>query len=552
MAVECVEHQVEGDLAIGRAVKGLPGDGHVLSLHGQTHRGEFSHRRWTVAGLGSDDIVNLLVTGHETHHAALNSGTAWGALLQANAIAAHLLPEEPRYVEALTALVGRCRRTHEAYATHCSLVSILNADEESSVSSLLAGFPAYRTHLNDAVAVGPVGPLSLIWRQIAAESALLVCMQPRILPLSAPLRQFRPSQLRDADSPDSRYTLLRRLGPRLWTEVDRTCDRVIGQPWSEMKRADPRDPDTASELLESLRLGLRQLCVHAATVLLDSEGRPTMSIEEVQQATDSVIEALSEALGTIKNPMVADPSHRLGLASLYDLERIELHPPLVARVRPTAAVDPTCFVSNDAPDRHIFVVGRRADVLRQQFRLVGDPWQPNETVCAVQVSRIGPDGNRIVDLYPMMGPDELTRLLEVPTDRGVLASVAVSGCRDTAWRDLWLPALNRATRLTMLLDLPFLPSIDALVDADLGFRYVLARIPFAGGAQYVFGCSIRDEPPLLGLCSLSAGQAFAEYASRRSGGQAIETLEALGADRSHLPLIVAHLVLDESYLETMP
>jgi len=496
--------------------------------------------------------VNLMVTGHETHHASLNSGTAWGALLQATAIAAHLLPDEPQYAETLTELVRRCRRTHEAYATHCSLVSILNADEDSSATGLLAGFPAYHAHLADAVAIGPAGPLSLIWRQIAAESALLVCMQPRILPLSVPLGQFRPSQLRDADSPDSRYTLLRRLAPRLWTEVDRLCTQVIGQPWVEMKRVDSRVPDTASKLLEPLRLELRRLCAHAAMVLLDVEGRPTMSVEEVQQATESVIEALSDALGTVKNPMIADPSHRLGLASLYELERIELHPPLVAGVQPAAAVDPALFVSDDAPDRHVFVVARRADVLRQQFQLMADPWQPNETVCAVQVAWVDPDGHRRVELYPMTCPDELTRLLEVPTDCGVLASVAVSGCRDEAWRDSWLPALNRVTRVTMLLDLPFIPSIDALVDADRGFRYVLARISFAAGAQYVFGCSIRGEPPLLGLCSLSAGQAFADYAFRRTGGQATETLEALGADRSHLPLIVAHLVLDESYIETAP
>jgi hypothetical protein len=89
------------------------------------------------------------------------------------------------------------------------------------------------------------------------------------------------------------------------------------------------------------------------------------------------------------------------------------------------------------------------------------------------------------------------------------------------------------------------------VAADPGFRYALAHISFAGGAQYAFGCSIRGEPPLLGLCSLSAGQAFADYARRRTSGQATETLEALGADRSNLPLIVAHLV-DESYIETAP
>jgi hypothetical protein len=101
------------------------GDGHILSFDGQSHRGEFSHSRWT-----ADDIANLMVTAHETPRGT-ELGYRLGALLQATAIAAQLLPAEPQYAETLTELVRRCRRTHEAYATHCSLVGILNADEDS-------------------------------------------------------------------------------------------------------------------------------------------------------------------------------------------------------------------------------------------------------------------------------------------------------------------------------------------------------------------------------------------------------------------------------------
>jgi hypothetical protein len=46
---------------------------HVLAFDGCTSRGEFAHTGWTVAGLGADQLVNLLVSGHELEHAALNS-----------------------------------------------------------------------------------------------------------------------------------------------------------------------------------------------------------------------------------------------------------------------------------------------------------------------------------------------------------------------------------------------------------------------------------------------------------------------------------------------
>ncbi|MFG1990796.1 hypothetical protein ACGFJ7_12560 [Actinoplanes sp. NPDC048988] len=56
------------------------------------------------------------------------------------------------------------------------------------------------------------------------------------------------------------------------------------------------------------------------------------------------------------------------------------------------------------------------------------------------------------------------------------AGVAASSSRHGGWRAVRLPARHRSTRLTMLLDLPFPPSIDALAAADPGPRYTVAQV----------------------------------------------------------------------------
>jgi hypothetical protein len=523
---------------------------HVLAFDGRAGGGAFAHTGWTVTGLGTDEIVNLMVSGHEAEHAALNSTTIWGALLQAVAIASRLASERARYADTLSVLVERCRRTHEAYATHRSLVGILNADEESTPAGLLAGFPTYRAHLEDAIAIGPGGAINLVWRQLAVEAALLVCMQPRVLPLRTPLAGFRPAFLRESDSPDSRYLLLRSLAPRLWAEVEDLCSEVMGPQWEELRRVEAPRRGVRAALPDQVQDEIYRLCVIAASAVLKQHGRETMPLDEARAATLGVVDALSEALGDIPNPMVADGNQRAGLAQLYELERIELRPPRKVTVRPASGAGLADLVSGQEPDRHVLVVARRASVLRRQFSLDVDPWGPEETVSAVQVARTGPDGHRTIALYPMAHPDELLRLRQAETDRGVLASVAVSSSGDGGWRKLWLPALHRSTRLTMLLDVPFLPSIDALAAADPGLRYVVARVWVGDDTHCLFACRIADEPPLFGLCSLVAGLAFADYAANATNGQAVETLAALGVERDHIPLIVRHLVLDESYIET--
>ena len=92
---------------------------------------------------------------HEAHHASLNSSTAWGALLQALMIAVRHARDPGRFKATLGDLVRSCRRTHEAFATHASVMDIAAADAAIAPERLLGGYRDYRRYFDTAVQVGP-------------------------------------------------------------------------------------------------------------------------------------------------------------------------------------------------------------------------------------------------------------------------------------------------------------------------------------------------------------------------------------------------------------
>lgn len=79
----------------------------------------------------------VLASSHEAHHAALNAITSWGAMLQAVALAARFAVDA-QYGVVLRYLVAVAARTHEAHATHASVMDVLRAGAQLARQSCLA------------------------------------------------------------------------------------------------------------------------------------------------------------------------------------------------------------------------------------------------------------------------------------------------------------------------------------------------------------------------------------------------------------------------------
>lgn len=548
--------RVDGD---GAAV----GDRHVLALLGVGATGRYDQTSWTVSAVSpfTDPLLDLLVTAHEAHHAALNSSTAWGALLQCVAIAARRRPSS-EFPRVLRELVPRCRRTHEAYATHCSVLDVIGRADPADLptdsaadpatdpaGALLGRYPAYRAHLDAAVALGPPLPLTNWWRQVAVDAALVACMQPDMLSrlVRTGLDRLAPAQLRDQESPDRRYRVLLDRAPQLWAEVEVTAAEAFGADWPRLRTLDVRSPGARTTELAGVRRDLYRICLDAAGRTLDAAGHPTLTVAGVQAVLPTLVAALTELVGAEAGPPITlDTDSATGALSLFELERVEWHPPLAATVTRFADVgDPAELVSAGSAGSHLYVTVRPAAALRRQFRMAETASLPESgPVVAVQT----PAGGDQVRLAIVTEPAELDRLAGVRSDLGVLSSLSAACLRDQDWCRRWLPAF-RATRSTTLLDLPFTPVLDTILAAGHSIRYALARVPTTAGIRFAYVLTIESDPPMLVPCTLITGQALANYTYLRSDSQVGPDLAALGPDPHLVRAVVEHLIDDESYAD---
>ncbi len=136
----------------------------MLALLGAAPTGVFTHDAWVItAGTQFDGIPMVVASSHEAHHAALNASTAWGAVLQAVALAARSA-RGSRHQGLLRDLVTVSSRTHEAYATHCGVLDVIRAGGGDDAEELLAPYPGYDTHLARAIRLGPRTALTNAWR----------------------------------------------------------------------------------------------------------------------------------------------------------------------------------------------------------------------------------------------------------------------------------------------------------------------------------------------------------------------------------------------------
>jgi hypothetical protein len=246
------------------------------------------------------------------------------------------------------------------------------------------------------------------------------------------------------------------------------------------------------------------------------------------------------------------PDSNLGAFSLFELERLQLHERRPARLHAwSGGVSASQILSGAQPRRHVFVTVRRPARLAAQFLLDeqdASALTSDAPVVAVQTPQAQLSTAATVRLDHLKRPEQLSELSIDHADLGVLVSISLSCLVDQEWRSSWLPALQRAGKLTALLDLPFIQAVDAWLDSGHAFRYTLTSVPIAGETHFVLCCRLAADPPVLTPCTLATGQALVNYIYRASGQRLMPDLSALGHRHEVITAIVEHLVQDESII----
>ena len=114
----------------------------------------------------------------------------------------------------------------------------------------------------------------------------------------------------------------------------------MGPQWDELRRVEAPRRGVRAALPDQVQDEIYRLCVIAASAVLKQHGRETMTLDEARAATLGVVDALSEALGDVPNPMVADGNQRAGLAQLYEsaLDRMAREVAAIERIDRDAAI----------------------------------------------------------------------------------------------------------------------------------------------------------------------------------------------------------------------
>lgn len=172
----------EGDAADQRSCFWFRGDDNASS---GTYRPASYGLRFQGHNIAQHHVMHL----HEIHHKVLNDDTAWGAMI-------HIAARHPGWDSTLLdALLDRCRRIHEAFASF--MADSLAGQRHPDVGLVLDSYPVYKPlvqRMNRLLAPVPPGHR----REIAATGIARFCMSSPILDLA--LAAY-PEQLALSDIP---------------------------------------------------------------------------------------------------------------------------------------------------------------------------------------------------------------------------------------------------------------------------------------------------------------------------------------------------------------
>jgi hypothetical protein len=523
---------------------------HVLALLGVGPTGIFTQDAWTIeAGPGLDGVLGAMASGHEAHHAALNASSAWGAVLQALAIAGRKSTGSPQLGQTLVALVNACRRTHEAYATHASVMDTLRADAAATRHDLLAGYPDYQHHFDTAVALGPPIDILNAWRQVAAESALQACMQSTaLLTLTEHgLGQFTAASIRRRDQPDRRLAVLMKASPRWWSDIVNVGRSALGDRWDILSSLSVRDAVARRPEMASTWAELRRLSIDAALHALRREELESLSVQQVRELLPEIVSQLTRAIDGDDAGLVLDTATDAGTFGLFEMETVRLGSPRPANVARLAGMKVPALLSATGNDRHLYIVVRHPGQLlrRYEIRSGHEILAGREPVIAVQTWE-GDDSP--VTLHVITDERELRTLSAAAAPYRLVSSISLKCNQNEKWRNRWAQPLQQLTTATLLLDLPITQCIDAFLSSGEPFRYTLVTTPVREKHAITFVCRVGGDPPILLPCTMTAGQAFVQYAHRKSGKQLKPDMSALAERSDEARLVVAHVLDSERIL----
>lgn len=259
--------------------------------------------RWQLR-LGDDLAVlrGLMVSRHEATHGLLNRTTSFGTVILAlGAIEVGSSPNRSAHARnCLVALVNRCRTTHEVVATAWGVYA---TDMDAEV--LLSPYPGYGAYYAQAVAIAPGWPERSVGKQLAVLHFTRTCMQSRVLEqlLQFGVDGFTPETISEEDSPDSRFTLLRKaMSEERWAELETNAKSLF----ASRGLADIFLPQDAPHLhSRDIYVEFQEwLCLQFAAVLRD-QGATVLGLGERERQTVAFLEML-KGEGEAGMPLLAD------------------------------------------------------------------------------------------------------------------------------------------------------------------------------------------------------------------------------------------------------
>ncbi|WP_020133366.1 hypothetical protein [Streptomyces sp. 351MFTsu5.1] len=536
-------------------------DGHLSHVLGLTSpdahvmTGSYAYSGWNVVHVAGTGLLRAMMpTQHEAEHAALNASSAWGTALLAFHVA-HLKTGDPTYLDTLRELVERCRTTHEAYATHASVLGICSRSELTP-EELLADYPEYVRFHELAQRTGPDPETLPYWHGVAVESALMACMQTPILDRLAEcgFARFSPPArvLRDSDSPDARFRALRRQNTGLWTELERMLADALGsEVWEQLRHTATADIEGVGAFGTEVWNRLQAVTFTTASSALRELGFATPTIEAMMAASEETLKILRGVVPEAERIFVPPGSFHTDALSLFELENLTLRTPRPARVRRWADRGATALTSGASPRTHVYVCVRSLERLRVQFDLdaghLADlaPLTPVVAVLVPADERTG----RPVELFVVDDPGQLAEIPAAGTDLGVVVNYSLACSLRRTWATAWLPRLRTLGETTALFDTLPRRTVPLLLESGHPLRYALIAVRDGGHESFVLCVRLGDDPLLLLPCSFAAGQAMASWIHYASGERLRSDLAVLGRDEQHLvPVVVGHLVGEEAVI----